>query len=69
MTPETDMSNWLTRRNLRREVPSERPTNTPAEVAAYMLVTLARHPRRIPTAAAIYVADRFLGHCVESTDN
>jgi len=64
MTPEQDMSLWLSRRNLRRALTCGNANTEPSEVTAYMLVTLARHPERIPTTAAIFLADHFLSHCV-----
>lgn len=66
MLSEQDMSLWLSRRNLRRAQTHADAAESHSEVAGYMLVTLARHPERIPATAAIFLADHFLSHCVES---
>lgn len=56
---------WFQRQNLTKtEGHGSHDRDLSGEVVAYLLVTLAVRPDRLPDGAIALLASRYLGHCV-----
>jgi len=66
MYPSAD-AHWFQRQNLVK-TEDQGSRDLSSEVVAYLLVTLAVRPDRLPDGTVALLASRYLGHCVgEST--
>jgi len=62
MDPSAETLRWFQCRNLVRAGDRGFGSDLPAEVAAYLLVTLAVRPDSLPEGVVTYLATRFFGH-------